>query len=136
MAWIALIFGTSCTVIRPWEFFALAQTYVFDRTDSLEQFKVFWGASWFVVVKGWHVLEFAILQLLCVFTWKWCFGQFSARTIVGAMLFCFLFAASDEWHQSFIPERFGTITDVFIDSLGIGIAGLLSLWHMRRASGT
>lgn len=48
----------------------------------------------------------------------------------------FLYAASDEIHQSFVPTRVGTITDVLIDTLGAGTALILiqaaRRFHQRR----
>ncbi len=32
------------------------------------------------------------------------------------------YAVSDEWHQSFVAGRSGTVTDVAIDALGMGLA--------------
>ena len=50
-----------------------------------------------------------------------------------AMVFCAVFAASDEWHQSFIPDRYGTVQDVLIDCLGVFIAGgMLLVRRIRR----
>ena len=48
------------------------------------------------------------------------------------MVFCVAFAISDEWHQSFVPDRFGTVTDVLIDSLGVLVTGFLLLGRLRR----
>lgn len=39
-------------------------------------------------------------------------------------LIAILYACSDEWHQTFIPGRGGTIRDVGFDSLGVLIAFL------------
>ena len=50
-------------------------------------------------------------------------GFIDSRSIHCVMLFCFPFAASDEWHQSFVPDRFGTIQVVLIDGLGVCEAG-------------
>ena len=36
------------------------------------------------------------------------------------------------WHQTFVPDRFGTVQDVFIDGLGICIAGVVMLIRLRR----
>ena len=36
-----------------------------------------------------------------------------------------LYAATDEWHQSFIPGRSGQVTDVLLDSLGAAVGILL-----------
>lgn len=40
------------------------------------------------------------------------------RTLAVSLLFCFLYACSDEWHQSFVPGRAGRFADVLIDSVG------------------
>ena len=42
-----------------------------------------------------------------------------------------LYAASDEFHQLFIPGRTGNVGDVLIDSFGAGVAILL-LWGWSR----
>ncbi|MEW4490818.1 VanZ family protein [Thalassoglobus sp. JC818] len=130
--WLALIFGTSCTVIRPNEFFTLVATITGAGQESMERFALFWGVSWFAIVKGWHFAEFAILMVILTASLKrWC-GKLTPGTIIGSMLFCIAFAASDEWHQSFIPDRFGTVYDVLIDSLGVCTAGLILLMRLKR----
>ncbi len=48
------------------------------------------------------------------------------------MLLDIAFAASDEWHQTFVPDRFGTVQDVLIDSLGVCAAGSLLLLRLNR----
>jgi VanZ family protein len=132
-AWVALIFGTSCTVLRPHEFFGLIQKVAFLSDDAMEGFRGFWGAGgYLLVVKGWHVAEFAILTLLCAAAASWLFRRFDSWTIGASMLFCILFAISDEWHQTFVPDRFGTLTDVFIDTFGVAIAGAFLCWRLRR----
>lgn len=131
--WIGLIFGTSCTVVRPQEFFAWFHQNVFRDEAAFRRFEVFWGLSWFAVVKGWHVTEFAILTLLAAAVLFRLTGQTTPRVIGAAMLFCFAFAISDEWHQTFVPDRHGTVTDVVIDALGIALAGLVLLrWSRAR----
>ena len=44
-----------------------------------------------------------------------------------ALALVFLYSASDELHQVFVPSRTGLVSDVCIDTLG-GAAGLLLLW--------
>jgi VanZ family protein len=135
VAWVALIFGTSSTVLRPHEFFGLIQKVAFLSDEAMEGFRGFWGAGgYLLVVKGWHVAEFAILTLLCAAAAKWLFRRFDSWTIGGSMLFGILFAMSDEWHQTFIPDRFGTVTDVFIDTFGVAIAGAYLCWRLRRSN--
>ncbi len=134
LLWISLIFGTSCTVIRPDEFFRLIARFTGASHVSMERFAIFWGVCWFAVVKGWHVTEFMLLTFFTAATLKWWFKTFTTRTILAAMLLCFLFAASDEWHQTFVPDRYGTVQDVFIDSIGICIAGLILLARQKKLS--
>ncbi|MCA9098146.1 MAG: VanZ family protein [Planctomycetaceae bacterium] len=122
-------------MIRPNEFFTLVATISGAEQESMERFAVFWGVSWFAIVKGWHVAEFAILTFLLAAALQWWRDKLTTGTIVGAMLFCMAFAASDEWHQSFIPDRFGTVEDVLIDSLGVCAAGSILLARLKRRGG-
>ena len=48
-----------------------------------------------------------------------------------ALAIVFLYAASDEFHQSFVLTRTAQVSDVFIDTAG-GAAGLLALWAFGR----
>jgi hypothetical protein len=130
--WLALIFGTSCTVVRPEEFFGWLQKHLFVSDDSMERFRAFWDVSWYAIVKGWHATEFGVLLLLCVAAVRCWTGRGTRGTITGSMLFCILFAISDEWHQTFVPDRLGTATDVFIDALGVCVVGAVLLMRMRR----
>lgn len=84
-----------------------------------------------VARKGAHITEYAILSLLLYRALRrtsnrskdeWCH-----RCAAWAWGLAFLYAASDEWHQSFVPSRGGTIHDVLIDACGAAI-GLLA-WH-------
>ena len=47
------------------------------------------------------------------------------RVLLTAMLVAVLYAFSDEWHQTFVPGREGTLRDVGIDALG---AVGMSMW--------
>lgn len=40
-----------------------------------------------------------------------------------------IYAALDEWHQSFVPGRYGTLQDVFLDFAGI--VGTLLILRLR-----
>lgn len=52
-----------------------------------------------------------------------------------SLIICVLYAASDEWHQTFIPGRDAKILDMGIDSLGAIVAmlalPLLTKWWRR-----
>lgn len=127
--WVLLIFATSSTVIRTDELLRWLESLTSLGPDSMRELELFWAASWFFVVKGWHVTEFLVLTVLLgrfVETWR---GELTRHDLACVMLFGFLFAASDEWHQSFVPDRHGTIQDSLIDGVGVCLAGL---WLFRR----
>lgn len=64
-------------------------------------------------------------------------GTTSHRNLIIPALswaFCILYAASDEFHQLFVPGRAGLITDVCIDSAGALLGILLFLGALRLIS--
>lgn len=72
-----------------------------------------------------HALEYAILAGLL---WRAIEGSahWSIRRIfIVTIVLCILYAASDEWHQSFVDSRTPAIRDVVIDVFGALAAGLL-----------
>jgi VanZ family protein len=48
----------------------------------------------------------------------------STTTALLAVLFCLVYAATDEFHQSFVPGRTATVRDLLYDGLGIAIGWL------------
>ena len=131
LVWIAFIFATSCTVVRPQEFFDWMHTHILVDDGVFRYFQAFWGLSWFAIVKGWHAIEFAILLVLCVAALARWTGRRTTGIVVLAMVFCLGFAISDEWHQTLVPDRFGTVTDVLIDAIGVLVAGFVLLRRLR-----
>jgi VanZ family protein len=89
-----------------------------------------------IVRKTAHAVEYGILAWL---TWR-AFRRpirgdrrpWSWPLAAGVLLIGILYAATDEWHQSFVPNRTGAFADVCIDAAGsmIGIA-LVWLFHRR-----
>ena len=81
-----------------------------------------------------HFCEYAMLGFLVlrVVHLDAAFSTASAgRRYWLALLFCALYAASDEFHQSFVPTRQPAVLDVFLDTCGAGF-GLLMTWSVRR----
>ena len=85
-----------------------------------------------------HLTEYAILALLLWRAIRRTCGNKSVapeRRAGGwnwaeaglALSMVFLYGASDEIHQAFVPNRTAQVSDVLIDTLG-GAAGLLALW--------
>jgi len=81
------------------------------------------GSAEMAVRKLGHAIVFAILAILLrVVTW------FRGRGLLeglAALCVTALYAASDEFHQSFTPGRSGNLTDVLIDTGGAAAAVVL-----------
>jgi len=86
-----------------------------------------------------HLTEYAVLALLFwralrrpvrrdARPWSW-------REAGIAVLFVAIYAATDEFHQSFVPSRDANPRDVLIDTIGamIGMILLRALWGWRRS---
>ncbi len=88
-----------------------------------------------VVRKTGHMTEYGVLA--CLFwrarrkpvkndprPWRW-------SEAAVALLFAALYAATDEFHQAFVPSRQASMGDVLLDISGAA-AGLVVLWQLRR----
>jgi VanZ family protein len=133
LIWMALIFSASSDshsyehssrLIAPllhWLFPQMPET----RVDAIVYF----------TRKCAHLTEYAVLALLL---WRavrrpmkndprpWVWPEAGL-----ALAIVFLYAASDEFHQIFVPTRTAQVSDVFIDTAG-GAASLLALWAFGR----
>ena len=73
-----------------------------------------------------HMSEYALLFLVLRFALaKFMTGYKAASVVLLSLALCTLFAASDEWHQSFVPNRTPSIGDVMYDTAGALIAASL-----------
>ena len=51
--------------------------------------------------------------------------------ILYAIVFCFVYAITDEVHQLFVPGRSGELRDVIIDTLG-ATTGTMLFWMLKK----
>ncbi|MBE5846707.1 MAG: VanZ family protein [Lachnospiraceae bacterium] len=72
----------------------------------------------YYVRKGAHMTEYFILAA-CVAFPLYVYGIRGLKLIIFAGVFCVGFAATDEYHQSFVSGRGASPRDVAIDSIGI-----------------
>ncbi len=139
LAWMLLIFlgsgdalsaNHTSRFVEPllrWLFTGISQT----RVDDLH----------FLIRKGGHVTEYAVLAL-----WFWWAlrGLFAGSRNALVLAFCLatLYAASDEFHQSFVSSRGASVHDVVIDACGAAAAlGILGAcqgfrWKSPAVSGS
>ena len=88
-----------------------------------------------VVRKGSHITEYSVLALLLWRArrkpvkndprpWSW-------REAAWAIFLAGVYAATDEFHQLFVPSRGASVWDVFLDTFGAAV-GILGLWKFGR----
>lgn len=77
-----------------------------------------------------HFSEYFILGILSLNVLS-CYQKVSLKRNAEALLFCFLYACSDEIHQVFVPGRGPAIFDVLIDTLG-SLVGIMFLYVFIR----
>jgi VanZ family protein len=90
--------------------------------------------------KGAHLAEYAILAVLLCSALRGpsgtgsCFLRWAKPGVVLALVI--LYAATDEFHQKFVPTRVGCVEDVLIDACGalLGIAGFYAAGVLCRRS--
>ncbi len=131
-AWMALIFLMSA---QPQsgehsDFLVRLITSTFQLEPTPEQ-----AVQWHHLLrKGAHFTEYAVLAALAAWAlpagrWRW----------VAAWAIATGYAATDEFHQAFVPNRGPTMTDVGIDSMGAAAASaalaLLSKARLRTQAG-
>jgi VanZ family protein len=142
LLWMALIFSASSDSSSYQHSSHLLEPLLHGLFPHLVQARI--DAIHYIFRKCGHLSEYGVLALLLwralgntrrqpaetqprqgvQSSWKW-----NEAGLV--ILLVFLFAALDEFHQSFVPERTALITDVFIDTCG-GAVAILTLWLLRR----
>jgi len=116
-----------------------SETRKINRTVALWGPVVFWAAlifyfsslphlrtelGWidFVLRKLAHMVEYGILWLLLVRGLKGSTGCSQGSLLRISFIVSLLYALSDEFHQSFVSGRNGSVWDVCIDGLGMVFA--------------
>jgi VanZ family protein len=85
-----------------------------------------------------HMTEYAILALL-IYSALTVFPRLEARKKVWwCVVLVILYAASDEFHQSFVPTREASVIDVLVDTSGAAgalfVLRLVGCWTKRKKS--
>jgi len=86
----------------------------------------------FLIRKAGHLTEYGILALLAARAFRT-----SSRELLrtgwlwAAFILVVAYSLTDEFHQSFVPSRTGSIYDSLIDSAG-GLIALTILWWWRK----
>jgi len=132
IAWMLLMFAGSTDVLSAEHTSRFIVPFLrwLDPTISIQTII----AIHFALRKIGHFTEYAILAVLL---WRALRGTFTAigkgTLTAGTFLVCAAFAASDEFHQSFVSTRTASLHDVMIDCIGAFVAVLLC-WIFARGS--
>ncbi|MFQ5867294.1 MAG: VanZ family protein [bacterium] len=89
--------------------------------SSLPNLATPWGTWDIILRKIAHITEYGILAFLI---WRAIFHSIKinlSKTYAWSGALSLLYGISDEIHQSFVPTRQGSIYDILIDGLGIGL---------------
>lgn len=91
-------------------------------------------ATWYIIErKSAHVFEYAVLTFLAFSFFSRVFKKESLpKVIFLAAVFSFMYGATDELHQFFVPYRGAKITDVLVDVLGIILTTTFLFWREKR----
>lgn len=82
------------------------------------------GLADLLVKKAAHFLAYAFLAWLVQRAW-WP----GAGSWLGALVITAVYALSDEFHQTYVPGRLGSLADIFIDVSGALSALLVTHWY-------
>ncbi len=107
-----------------------------DQANSNELSKEIFASFNYIVRKGAHMAEYAILFVIAA-RFQRSFSKIDNKARVRysyvfqkehlpAFLFAVLYAASDELHQYFVPGRTALFSDVLIDASGALLAAIIS----------
>jgi VanZ family protein len=88
----------------------------------------------FLIRKGAHLFEYFIFSVLLFRAVRAPAEGWNPRWAATALLLAAVFAASDEYHQTFVPSRGPSIQDVLLDTSAAAAAQLI-LWRwLKRAT--
>lgn len=76
-----------------------------------------------LVKKAGHMVGYGVLMVLCyraIGNWR------------KALAITILYACSDEFHQTFVPSRYGSVLDVGVDTAGAVLGFALYHWFQQK----
>ena len=131
--WMGLIFsfsnqtGTSSLSTKVLTHIAI--TIDKDMTD--EEIDEFVDKYSFIIRKVAHLTIYFILGILAYINLKE-YMKVTPALVIYSIIFCLVYASTDEIHQLLVNGRSGNIYDVILDTCGSTLAILLSYYSRRR----
>lgn len=81
-----------------------------------------------------HLLAYAVLASTCLFALHPVPAHAKTAVALGVLCLTALYGVTDEFHQSFVPNRTPSLADVVADTLGGAIIAGLWWWQWRSKS--
>lgn len=86
----------------------------------------------FALKKTAHLFEYGVLALLLYRVLNGSLRRWDFLAARNAWILSVIYAATDEWHQTFVPTRTGHPRDVIIDACGAMLALALLYFRTRK----
>jgi VanZ family protein len=135
MAWAALIFWGSTDALSAQRTSRFLTPFLRWLVPGIGDESIAMARA--VIRKGGHVTEYGVMAVLVAWAARGTRMDDSGRRLFACAWFvAALYAATDEWHQSFQPTRQGQVLDVAIDAAGAAIGAwvfvMVARWKARR----
>ena len=133
--WMGLIFsfsnqtGTSSSSLSTKVLTRIAVTIDKDMTD--EEIDEFVDKYSFIIRKVAHLTIYFILGILAYINLRE-YMKMTPALVIYSIIFCLVYASTDEIHQLLVNGRSGNIYDVILDTCGSTLAILISYYSRRR----
>jgi VanZ family protein len=121
--------GTSSSSLSTKVLTRIAITIDKDMTD--EEIDEFVDKYSFIIRKVAHLTIYFILGILAYINLKE-YMKVTPALVIYSIIFCLVYASTDEIHQLLVNGRSGNIYDVILDTCGSTLAILISYYSRRR----
>jgi VanZ family protein len=122
MQWIPPLLGVGCIMLESTDLFSSQHTgsFLYGLLTAIfgEINQARFDVVHHLLRKSGHLTGYAILSLLFFRALRNTVTTNLERLWFSSIALTALVASLDEWHQSFIPSRTGSIYDVLLDTLG------------------
>ncbi len=80
-----------------------------------------------------HLAVYGLLCTTLIYAFSDRYRRSAKGVVAGvSILICLVYGISDEFHQSFVPGRYPSVSDVVADVMGAVIACILWLWWSKQ----
>lgn len=103
--------------------------FLFSNRPTIKTIDFFLGD--FILKKSAHFVEYGVFATL-LYRGFINYGIDKKKTMILSVFIAFLYAISDEFHQSFIYGRTATLRDVLIDTFGAYFSVFIVIKHLKK----